>query len=155
MSLPHGTTREVNEMQHDLPTAVTAELSMRMVVDSERTIDVPCSLEYRAEEPYAVRATFRTGVADVEWLFSRDLLLEGLQRPSGEGDVVIWPENGGDRSLILLALSSPSGQAVLECDRPHVELFMRRTFQIVAVGQEGDSLDVDSWIIGILGEGVA
>jgi hypothetical protein len=141
-------------MQSNLPTAVTAELSLRMVVDSERTIEVPCSLEYRAEEPYAVRATFRTGVADIEWMFSRDLLLEGLQRPSGEGDIVIWPENGGEQPLILLALNSPSGQAVLECDRPHVELFMRRTFQIVPVGQEGDCLDVDGLISAILGEGL-
>ena len=141
-------------MQTNRPTAVTAELSMRMVVDSDRSIEVPCSLEYRAEEPFAIRATFSTGVAEIEWMFSRDLILEGLQRPSGEGDIVIWPEAARNRSLVLLALSSPSGQAVLECDRSHVELFLRRTFQIVPLGEEGAALDVEGWIAGILGEGL-
>jgi hypothetical protein len=139
-------------MQSHLPTAVTAELSLRMVVDSDRTVEVPCALEYRAEEPYAVRATFRTGVADIEWMFSRELMLEGLQRPSGEGDVVIWPESHGPAPLILLALNSPSGQAVMECDRPHIELFLRRSFDIVAVGEESAAMDIDAWIDAILGE---
>ena len=77
-------------MQSHLPTAVTAELSLRMVVDSDRTIEVPCSLEYRADEPYAIRATFRTGPADIEWMFARDLLLEGFNHDlrSHEGQEV-------------------------------------------------------------------
>jgi hypothetical protein len=139
-------------MPSHLPTAVTAELSLRMVVDSDRTVEVPCSLEYRAEEPYAVRATFRTGVADIEWMFARDLMLEGLQRPSGEGDIVIWPENHGRIPLILLALNSPSGQAVLECDRAHIELFLRRTFDIVPVGEESTTIDLDGCIQALLSE---
>lgn len=141
-------------MQSHLPTAVTAELSMRMVVDSDGTIEVPCALEYRAEEPYAIRATFRTGTADIEWMFARDLMLEGLQRPSGEGDVVIWPEHHGSEPLILLALNSPSGQAVLECDRTHVEMFLRRTFDIVALGEETAVATIDGCIAAILGGGL-
>ena len=141
-------------MFRSIPTAVTAELSMRMVVDSDRTIDVPCELEYRSDEPYAVRATFQTGAADIEWMFARDLILEGMQRPSGEGDIVIWPENHGAQPLILLALNSPTGQAVLEVDRPHIEHFVRRTFDIVAVGDEGTTVDVDRCIERILGEGI-
>ena len=136
------------------PTAVTAELSLRMVVDSDRTVAVPCSLEYRAEEPYAIRATFRTGITDIEWMFARDLLLEGLQRPSGEGDVVMWPERHDDVPLLLIALNSPSGQAVLECDSAHVELFMRRTFQIVPIGEETASMDIDGTIAAILRDGL-
>jgi hypothetical protein len=140
-------------MQSNLPTAVTAELSLRMVVDSDRTVEVPCSLEYCLEEPYAIRATFRTGLADIEWMFARDLLLEGLQRPSGEGDIVIWPEHQGATPLVLLALNSPSGQAVLECDRPHMELFLRRTFDIVPLGHEPASVGIDAAIDAILREG--
>lgn len=141
-------------MHRHHPTAVTAELSLRMAVDYDRTVDVPCELEYRAEEPYAIRATFRTGAADIEWMFARDLMLEGLQRPSGEGDVVIWPEHHAATPLTLIALNSPSGQAVLECERDHIELFLRRTFQIVPLGDEGTTMDVDQWIHEILGEGL-
>jgi hypothetical protein len=140
-------------MEHH-PTAVTAELSLRMVVDSDRTVAVPCSLEYRAEEPYAIRATFRTGVTDIEWMFARDLLLEGLQRPSGEGDVVMWPEHHDDTPLLLLALNSPSGQAVLECESPHVEHFLRRTFEIVPLGHESAAIDIDGTIAAILRDGL-
>jgi hypothetical protein len=132
------------------PTAVTAELSMKMVVDSDRTIEVPCAFEYRREEPYAVRVTFSTGVADIQWMFARDLILEGLQRPAGEGDVVMWPERVGHRSALLIALSSPTGQAVLECDRAHVEVFLTRTFEIVELGAESATLDIDGWISRIL-----
>lgn len=141
-------------MFRSIPTAVTAELSLRMVLDSDRTIEVPCELEYRSDEPYAVRATFRTGAADIEWMFARDLILEGMQRPSGEGDVVIWPEHHGPSPLVLLALNSPTGQAVLECERAHLEHFVRRTFDIVPVGDEGQTVGVDEAIERILGEGI-
>lgn len=136
------------------PTAVTVELYMRMVVDSDRTVDVPCSLEYRVDEPFAVRATFDTGAASIEWMFARDLLVEGLRRPSGEGDVIIWPEHMGRSPMILMALSSPSGQAVLEADRVVMEAFLARTFELVPEGSESASVDIDNWIDAILGEGL-
>ncbi|MGV1004186.1 MAG: SsgA family sporulation/cell division regulator [Candidatus Nanopelagicales bacterium] len=139
-------------MAGNLPTAVTAELFLQMVLDLDRTVDVPCALEYRAEEPYAVRATFRTGSADIEWMFARDLIAEGLSVPSGEGDVVVWPEDGGERQLVLIALNSPTGQAVLEADRAEIAQFLERTFDIVPAGTESDALDIDSWIAQILGE---
>ncbi len=87
-------------------------------------------------------------------MFGRDLILEGLQRPSGEGDVVMWPENHGDVQIVLFALSSPTGQAVLECDRGHLEHFLRRTFDIVAVGDESAAIDIDACINLILREGI-
>lgn len=141
-------------MIDDAPTAVSAEISLRMVVDLDRTIDVPCSLEYRSEEPYAVYATFRTGVADIEWTFARDLLKEGLARPAGEGDVVVWPEHSGPKPLLLVALNSPSGQAVLEADRDLIETFLARTYDLVPSGRETMEVDVDRWIAQILGEGL-
>lgn len=155
VSLPYGTPpEEVSQMQHDLPTAVTAELSLRMVVDADRTVEVPCTMEYRADEPYAVYATFHTGVADIGWVFARDLLVEGMQRPSGDGDIVISPEWHGRVPQVVLALNSPSGLAVMECDRSHIEVFLRHTYGIVAVGEESASLDVDGCIEAILREGV-
>lgn len=136
------------------PTAVTVELYMRMVVDSDRTVDVPCSLEYRADEPFAVRATFHTGVTSIEWMFARDLLVDGLKRPSGEGDILIWPEHIRHTPMVLMALSSPSGQAVLEADRLVVEAFLARTFELVPEGTESAAVDIDVLLNAILGEGV-
>jgi hypothetical protein len=141
-------------MTNALPSAVSAEITLRMVVDLDRSIEVPCSLEYRAEEPYAVFATFRTGMADIEWTFARDLIRDGLSRPSGEGDVVIWPESSGPVPVVLLALNSPSGQALLEVDAHLIETFLTRTYDIVAAGSESMQVDVDRWIAQILEEGV-
>lgn len=141
-------------MSETTPSAVTAEIFLRMVVDSDTTIDVPCSLDYRAEEPYAVRATFRTGAADIEWTFARDLMSEGLTRPAGEGDVVIWTESTGPKPLMLVALNSPSGQAVLEADKSVMEVFLARTYDIVPAGSESMEVLVDSWISQILSEGI-
>ena len=142
-------------MNSNLPTAVSAEIFLRMVVDLDRTIDVPCAMEYRAEEPFAIRATFRTGSADIEWTFARELLAEGMTRPSGEGDVVVWPEYSGTTPLVLLALNSPSGQAVLEADRELVQAFLDRTYDIVPSGSEDMEPDVERWISLILSEGVS
>jgi hypothetical protein len=141
-------------MTNALPTAVSAEITMRMVVDLDRSIEVPCSLEYRAEEPYAVFATFRTGMADIEWTFARDLIRDGLKRPAGEGDVVMWTEFSGPIPLFLVALNSPSGQALLEADAHLIEAFLNRTYDIVPAGTESMEIDVDRWISQILGEGV-
>jgi hypothetical protein len=141
-------------MTNALPSAVSAEITLRLVVDLDRSIEVPCSLEYRAEEPYAVFATFQTGMADIEWTFARDLIADGLRRPSGEGDVVVWPEFSGPTPVVLVALNSPSGQALLEADSHLVEAFLDRTYDLVPHGSESMQLNVDRWIAQILGEGV-
>ena len=64
------------------------------------------------------------------------------------------PSTTATSQLILIALNSPTGQAVLECDRAHIEHFVRRTFDIVAVGEEGTTIDIDRCINLILGEGL-
>ncbi len=147
-------TKKVEDMASNLPTAVTAELFLQMVVDLDRTVGIACALEYRAEEPYAVRATFRTSQADIEWMFARELLAEGLSKPAGEGDVVVCPEYSGSQPLVLIALNSPTGQAFLEADRSEIVQFLDRTYDIVPVGAESEALDLDSWIAAILGEGL-
>lgn len=142
-------------MRGSLPTAIAAELTLRLVVDGDATVAVPCVFRYVAEDPYAVHATFRTGFAEIRWTFSREILIEGMQRPSGLGDVVVWPESDGDSRLLLIALSSPTGEAVLECDLVHVEQFVQRTYDVVALGEESQRVDVDRCIDQILGEGLA
>jgi hypothetical protein len=136
-----------------LPMAVTAELSMSLLLDGDRTVEVPCTMEYRADEPYAIHATFRTGPTDIEWVFGRDLVVEGLQRFSGEGDIVIRPVPHGRIPLVEIVLNSPSGRAELYAERAGLEHFLRRTYDIVAVGEEPTLLDIDNVIARILSEG--
>ena len=73
-------------------TTVSCELHLRLVVSSESSLPVPAGLRYDTADPYAVHATFHTGAEEtVEWVFARDLLAEGLHRPTGTGDVRVWP----------------------------------------------------------------
>ena len=71
---------------------VSCELHLRLVVSGDSSLPVPAGLRYETTDPYAVHATFHTGGGEtVDWVFARDLLSEGLLRPSGAGDVRVWP----------------------------------------------------------------
>ena len=79
-------------------TTVSCELHLRLVVSSESSLPVPAGLRYDTADPYAVHATFHTGAEEtVEWVFARDLLAEGLHRPTGTGDVRVWPSRTTSR----------------------------------------------------------
>ncbi len=142
-------------MKSSMPTAITGDVPLRIALDAERSLEIGCQLSFRADEPYAVRATFRTGRADIQWTISRDLIAEGLVRPAGDGDVLIWPEYGAER-LVVIALRSPGqDEAVMEGDWAAVADFLDKTYRIVEFGTESEYLDLDSWIDRILDQGLA
>lgn len=92
-------------------TTVSCELHLRLVVSSESSLPVPAGLRYDTADPYAVHATFHTGAEEtVEWVFARDLLAEGLHRPTGTGDVRVWPSRSQGQGVVCIALSSPEGK---------------------------------------------
>jgi hypothetical protein len=63
-------------------------------------VPVQVEMRYDTRDPYAVQAAFRTGRAGwVEWVFSRDLLTEGLITAAGAGDVRIRPSRRQPRGL--------------------------------------------------------
>nr|MYU47859.1 SsgA family sporulation/cell division regulator [Streptomyces sp. SID7803] len=96
-------------------TVVERELELKLVLSPERSIPVPARLTYRTEDPYAVHITFHiTSDSPVYWTFARDLLVEGVFRPCGQGDVRIWPTKVDGNSVICVALTSPDGNALLE-----------------------------------------
>src|ERR671933_682397 len=84
-------------------TTVSCELHLRLVVSSESSLPVPAGLRYDTADPYAVHATFHTGAEEtVEWVFARDLLAEGLHRPTGTGPPPLRSRSG--------ALAHPGGK---------------------------------------------
>jgi hypothetical protein len=136
-----------------LPTVITTEMDLKLVITAERSVTVPALLDYAAHEPYSVRATFRTSEGDVNWVFARDLLADGLRKPVGDGDIAVWPSKTEGRDVMCLSLSSPSGQALMEASREEIENFLARTYTIVAAGSEGAMLDIDNLIDRLLDEG--
>ncbi|MET8847999.1 SsgA family sporulation/cell division regulator [Amycolatopsis sp. NPDC004625] len=77
----------------------------------------PADLHYDPADPYAV--TLVTGFT--RWVFARELLAGGLIEPTGDGDVHIRPDTGGDPALIVIRLSSPDGEAELLIPRGAAE----------------------------------
>lgn len=119
-----------------------------LVVD-DVSCPLPVSLRYSASDPYAVHMIFTGDVDDIEWMFSRDLLRTGLSTPTGDGDVHVWPSWGTGRELLMISLTSPDGQAVLQLDADDVRLFLDRTAAVVPYGEE--SVDMESELAILLG----
>ncbi|RZS89459.1 sporulation and cell division protein SsgA [Motilibacter rhizosphaerae] len=134
------------------PTAqVTCDLEVRLVVPGETSLPVPVSLAYDSSDPYAVSARFRTGAHGVDWVFARELLSAGVNRPVGQGDVRVWPGAGpDDDEVVYIALSSPDGRALLEAPARELRDFVARTALVVPPGEESRHLDMDSTLAALL-----
>ncbi|MFI8235741.1 SsgA family sporulation/cell division regulator [Streptomyces sp. NPDC085866] len=125
-------------------TAVERELELRLILSPERSIPVPARLSYRPDDPYAIHITFHINSEHpVSWTFARELLVEGVFRPCGHGDVRVWPTKVDGRSVVLMALSSPDGDALLEAPSAQVSAWLERTLRVVPPGTEGGQLGID------------
>lgn len=113
-------------------------------------VPVQVELRYDTRDPYAVIAAFRTGRAGwVEWVFSRDLLADGLLADAGEGDVRIRPA-ADDPETVIFELNSPSGHAVFETSAHRLADFLDRTYDIVVPGGESLWMDFDDAVETLL-----
>ncbi|ALV35429.1 SsgA family sporulation/cell division regulator [Streptomyces sp. CdTB01] len=125
-------------------TVVERELELRLILSPERGIPVPARLSYRTDDPYAVHVAFHIhSEQPVDWTFARELLVEGVFRPCGQGDVRVWPTKTEGRSVVLMALSSPDGDALLEAPAAQVSAWLERTLRVVPPGTEGGQLGID------------
>ncbi|MFF0205783.1 SsgA family sporulation/cell division regulator [Streptomyces sp. NPDC005017] len=88
---------------------------------------VPVQLCYRTADPFAVTAVFNHGTdQQTEWVFARELLIDGLHQSAGIGDVVVWPspDEPSGRQRIFIRLRPPEGEALLSAARDAVEAFL-------------------------------
>ncbi|MBK3642229.1 MULTISPECIES: SsgA family sporulation/cell division regulator [Streptomyces] len=134
-------------------TVVERELELRLILSPERGIPVPARLSYRTDDPYAVHVAFHINSEHpVDWTFSRELLVEGVFRPCGQGDVRVWPTKTEGRSVVLMALSSPDGDALLEAPAAQVSAWLERTLRVVPPGTEGEQLGIDDALDQLLAQ---
>ncbi len=132
-------------------TVVERELELTLVLSPERSVPVPARLVYRTDDPFAVHITFHVGTdSPVNWTFARELLVEGVFRPSGHGDVRIWPTKVEGRSVICLALNSPDGSALLEAPSAPVAAWLERSLRVVPPGTEHEQLGMDDELSRLL-----
>ena len=125
---------------------ISAPLELQLVSVDGASVPVEAAFAYDPYDPFAVRAEFTLDPRDepVVWVFARDLVLRGLQAPAGEGDVSVWPSRSLGRPVVCLALTSPDGQALLECQRDDLVAFIDLTLATVPVGEETQHIDVDT-----------
>jgi sporulation and cell division protein SsgA len=115
------------------------------------TMPVPTELSYDSSDPYAVTISFRTDLGIVAWTFARELLLEGILEPAGDGDVHVWPclDDGG-QFVIVLELCTPVGDALVHLPPEDVTSFADRMLATVPVGEESARLDLDAVVAQLL-----
>ncbi|MEV6512249.1 SsgA family sporulation/cell division regulator [Streptomyces sp. NPDC051642] len=132
-------------------TVVERELELKLILSPERSIPVPALLSYRTDDPYAVHISFHINSEHpVHWTFARELLVEGVFRPCGHGDVRVWPTKVERRSVVLMALSSPDGDALLEAPAAQVSAWLERTLRVVPPGSEAEQLGIDAGLAELL-----
>lgn len=132
-------------------TTVSAELGLRLVVPDRTTIPLLASLEYAADDPYAVRMAFYVGNDEpVEWIFARELLTVGIVRKVGDGDVQVWPAGAEDDPTLNITLSSPFGNAHFEAPLSPLAEFLHRSYEIVPAGRESDFTDLTAELENLL-----
>jgi hypothetical protein len=102
---------------------------------------------YDASEPFTISVSFQTDEdCWVEWLFARDLLVNGMTGAAGIGDVRLRPRRTSGRTALQLEIESPEGHAVLDFDRESIQRFLETTVTIVPLGDESGYFDVDGLI---------
>lgn len=131
---------------------VARTITLRCVDPWGRNVEVPTTLRYRAEDPYAVSLVFRASGGDVEWVVARTLLLQGLAAPTGEGDVHVGPDDE-DPAMTTLDFCSPDGRLVARADTLELQAFLAATSAMVPVGTEGRHLDLDGLVEALLAAG--
>ncbi|MEU0669473.1 SsgA family sporulation/cell division regulator [Streptomyces lavendulocolor] len=132
--------------------SVQAEVLMSFVVSEELSFRIPVELGYETRDPFAVRMTFHLpGDAPVTWAFGRELLLDGINGPSGDGDVHITPTGPEDLSDVSIRLQVGADQALFRSSAPPLVAFLDRTDKLVPLGQERTLGDFEEHLEEALG----
>lgn len=128
-------------------TDVTAQIALECVDDYGTSHHVASVFGYDLADPFAVTVTFCTPQGDLPWTFARDLLVRGLDGPSGDGDVHVWPSiTARGRAVVLIELSSPDGHLIAQARTDEVYRFLTRTLALVPAGAETEHFDVDGLV---------
>ncbi|MFD7706143.1 SsgA family sporulation/cell division regulator [Streptomyces sp. NPDC059786] len=117
--------------------SVEAEVMMSFLVSEELAFRIPVELRYDTCDPFAVRLTFHLpGDAPVTWAFGRELLIDGVGRPCGDGDVHISPTEPELFGEVLIRLQVGGDQALFRSGTAPLVAFLDRTDRLVPLGQE-------------------
>ncbi|MET9627051.1 SsgA family sporulation/cell division regulator [Lentzea sp. NPDC006480] len=109
------------------------------------TAPVETELLYQSEDPYAVTMRFHAGGAVATWIMGRDLLIEGMTKPAGLGDVRLRPH--ASRTLVL-ELISDRHVTVFRLPTGTLRKFLDASYRLVPPGAE--NFDADAFLDTVL-----
>ncbi|MFI9615136.1 SsgA family sporulation/cell division regulator [Streptomyces sp. NPDC052023] len=137
---------------------VHKSLVMQLQAGATDRFPVLAHLSYDAGDPFAVTAVFsHDGHVLARWRLDREMLLDGLRRPVGIGDVRFRPVSTGvweELRMEFLGDARSDGErhhAVVFAWAAAVESFLRQTHEIVAPGQE--QIEVDDFLAEVIADG--
>jgi hypothetical protein len=128
------------------PRLVDTDTTMTLISDPDSPL-VLAELRYFTNEPYSVRLTLTLAESPaVEWVFARDLLLQGVRLPAGQGDIQIYPTSEG----VVVELHSPDGDARLLAGSEALVGFADAVEAAVPVGTEDRYFSLDAELADLL-----
>ena len=140
-------------MDYSMNTAaltVKQPLTLELIDPTGQVTPMQAELHYDPRDPYAVTTVFMTGSSQVRWTFGRDLLVDGLYEPCGDGDVHVWPCLDSDgHAVVIIELCSPDGEALVQARTGDLSSFVDRMTSTVVPGSESDHVDVDAALAAI------
>jgi hypothetical protein len=127
--------------------AITEQLRLEFVDTEGLSTPLEAEFEYDPADPFAVSILFTDEPAPVRWTFARDLLIEGFYEPTGDGDVHVWPcLNTEGAAVVILELSSPSGEVLVQIGSRALSAFIHQMVAMVPPGSEETHVDLDAEI---------
>ena len=131
--------------------AVRQKLSVELIDGTGASAPGNAELHYEPGDPYAVTVTFAVEQAGVSWTFGRDLLVHGTYRPTGEGDVRVWPcLDAEGQAVVIFELRSYDRIGLVQFRTVDLHPFIDRMVTAVPFGTESGMVDVDSSLAALL-----
>jgi hypothetical protein len=139
-----ATTASEDLMLHPSHTVTTAlTLSVSALTGDA---DLQAELRYDPSDPLAVSMAIGVECEEpVVWVFARDLLADGVNHASGEGDITVEPVADADRREIRITLATDC-LATMIAPRDKIVEFLVEAYTAVPSGCEMDGVDIDAEI---------
>ena len=132
--------------------AITEQMRLEFVDTEGLSTPLDAEFEYNPADPYAVSILFSDEPTPVRWTFARELLVEGFYEPTGDGDVHVWPcLNTEGAAVVILELSSPSGEVLVQVSSRALSAFIHQMVAMVPAGSEAQHVDLDAEIAQLFG----
>jgi hypothetical protein len=127
---------------------IESRVAMERFDEAGALVQSDAVFSYDPSDPLAVTLVLKASPRDVRWTFARDLLVDGLSQPAGEGDVVVFPflDEATGAAVTVLGLRSPDGEFMSQMPQQEVRAFVQGTLDSVPLGTESDLIDLDELV---------